>query len=168
MNLFSIFEREKERIKVLPFKKILWPTDFSEPSYDALKTAHELALLFSSELYIVHVVTPLPPLVDIPQDRLNFDVPSYLDELQLSAKKSLREIIDKKIEKKLAVHAVVLYGDAAVEVNRIAERENIDLIVIATHGTTGGQRFFFGSVTEKVARIASCSVLIIRSPNGEK
>ena len=153
---------------MLPFKKILWPTDFSEPSYEALKTAHELALLFSSELYIAHVVTPLPPLVEIPQDRPKFDVPSYLDELQLSAKKSLQEVIDKKIEKKLAVHAIVLHGDAAVEVTRIAERENIDLIVIATHGTTGLRRFFFGSIAEKVARIASCSVLIIRSHSGEE
>lgn len=167
MNLFSIFEREKKGLKVLPFKKILWPTDFSEPSYNALKTAHELALLFSSELYIIHVVTPLPPLVEIPQGRPNFNVQLYLDELQLSAKKSLQEIIDKKIEKKLAVHAIVVHGDAAVEVTRIAERENVDLIVIATHGTTGWQRSFFGAVAEKVARIAPCSVLIIRSPNAE-
>jgi nucleotide-binding universal stress UspA family protein len=166
VTLFSIFEREKKRIKVLPFKKILWPTDFSEPSYDALKTAHELALLFSSELYIVHVITPLPPLVEIPHDRPNFDVPSYLDELQLSAKKSIQEVIDKKIEKNLAVHASVVHGDASVEVTRIAERENIDLIVIAAHGTTGSRRFFFGAVAEKIARIASCSVLIIRSPSG--
>jgi len=150
---------------VLPFKKIFWPTDFSEPSYDSLKTAHELALLFSSELYIVHVITPLHPLVEIPQDRPNFNVPSYLDELKLSAKKSLQEVIDKKIEKKLAVHAIVLHGDVVVEITRIAERESIDLIVIATHGTTGWQRFFFGSVAEKEVRIASSPVLIIQAPH---
>ena len=45
---------------MLPFKKILHPTDFSEPSYEALKAANELALHFSAELCLVHVVSPIP------------------------------------------------------------------------------------------------------------
>ena len=147
---------------MLPFKKILWPTDFSGPSYGALKTANELALQFTSELYIVHIVTSLPPLVPVVPDRPSFNVSSYLKELKLSAKKSLQEVIDKKIGKSLKVHAIVAHGDAAVEIARIADRENIELIVIASHGTTGWQRFFSGSVAEKVVRIASCPVLIIR------
>ncbi len=45
---------------MLPITKILWPTDFSEPSYEALKVADEMALHFSAELIITHVVTPIP------------------------------------------------------------------------------------------------------------
>jgi nucleotide-binding universal stress UspA family protein len=122
---------------MLPFRKILWPTDFSGPSYKALKTANELASHFSSKLNIVHVITPMPP-------------------------------IDKKISKKIAVHAIVTNGNPAVEIARIAESENVDLIVIATHGTSGWQRFFFGSVAEKVVRIASSPVLTIRGPQKDK
>jgi len=150
------------------FKKILWPTDFSGPSYEAFKTAKELALHFSSELYLVHVITPMPPVVEIPRDRSSFDVSLYRKELQFSAEKSLQEVIDKKIGKKLKVHAIVVHGAAAIEINRIAKRENVELIVIATHGTTGWKRYFLGSVAEKVVRIASTPVLTIQAPHGEK
>jgi nucleotide-binding universal stress UspA family protein len=44
---------------MLPFKKILYPTDFSEASYEGLKAANELALHFSAELCLVHVVSPV-------------------------------------------------------------------------------------------------------------
>lgn len=147
---------------MLPYKKILWPTDFSGPSYRALKTANELALHFASELYVVHIIASLPPLVPIVPGRPTFNVSSYLKELRLSAKESLQEVIDKKIGKSIKVHAIVGHGNVAVEISRIADKENIELIVIASHGTTGCQRFFFGSVAEKLVRIASCPVLIIR------
>jgi len=150
---------------MLPFKKILWPTDFSEPSYEALKVAHELALHFSSELYVVHIITPLPPVVEVPPGRPKFNVSAYLNELKLSAKKSLQEVIDKKIDKRLEVHAIVRHGDVAVGIDRIAKREKVELIVIATHGTTGWRRYFFGSIAEKVLRIASSPVLTIRAPH---
>jgi nucleotide-binding universal stress UspA family protein len=154
-------------MKTITFKKILWPTDFSEPSYEAFKTAKELASHFSSELYLVHVIRPLPPLVEIPRDRPIFNVSLYRKELQSSAEKSLQEVINKKIGKRLKVHAVVANGDAAVEINRIAKRENVELIVIATQGTTGRRSFFLGSVAEKLVRITTTPVLTIRAPHKE-
>ena len=45
---------------MLPFKQILCPTDFSEPSYEAIKAAGEIAFHFGSELSILHVVSPVP------------------------------------------------------------------------------------------------------------
>jgi nucleotide-binding universal stress UspA family protein len=50
-----------------------------------------------------------------------------------------------------------------MEVLRVAEHQKADLIVIATHGMTGWNRLVFGSVAEKVVRLAHCAVLIIRS-----
>lgn len=149
------------------FKKILWPTDFSEPSYEAFKTAKELALHFSSELYLVHVVTSMPPLVEIPRDRPSFNVSLYRKELQSSAEKSLQEVIDKKIGERLKVRALVAKGDPAVEITRIAKRERVELIVIATQGT-GRRHFFLGSVAENVVRFSSTPVLTIRALHKEK
>jgi len=149
------------------FKKILWPTDFSEPSYEAFKTAKELALYFSSELYLVHVITTMPPLVEIPRGRPSFNVSLYRKELQSSAEKSLQEVIDKKIGKRLKVHAFVVNGDPAVEITRIAKRERVELIVIATQGT-GRRRFFLGSVAENVVRFSSTPVLTIRALHKEE
>ncbi len=50
-----------------------------------------------------------------------------------------------------------------MEILRIAEHDSADLIVISTHGMTGWHRLVFGSVTEKVVRLAPCPVLVLRA-----
>jgi nucleotide-binding universal stress UspA family protein len=50
----------------------------------------------------------------------------------------------------------------------LAAQEKADIIVIATQGESGWQRFVFGSVAEKVVRHADCPVLTIRAPNPEE
>jgi nucleotide-binding universal stress UspA family protein len=50
-----------------------------------------------------------------------------------------------------------------MEILRIAEHNHADLIVIATHGMTGWHRLVFGSVAEKVVRLAHCPVLVMRA-----
>jgi len=57
----------------------------------------------------------------------------------------------------------MLRGNAADEIVRTAGEEEIDLIVIATHGRTGLDRLIFGSVAEKVVRLAPCPVLTVAS-----
>jgi nucleotide-binding universal stress UspA family protein len=148
---------------MLPFKRILCPTDFSESSYEALKAADELALHFSAELYLVHVVAPVP----IAEAPTSFNVPSYQQELTQSAERSLQEVIEQRVAKELEVRPIVALGYAADEIARIAEAEQVDLIVTATHGTTGWRRFIFGSVAERVVRLASCPVLTVQAPHKE-
>lgn len=71
------------------------------------------------------------------------------------------------MKKDPAIRTIVGHGDVADEIVRIAETEKADLIVTATHGTTGWRRFVFGSVAEKVVRLAKCPVLTIRNPQEE-
>jgi nucleotide-binding universal stress UspA family protein len=142
-------------------KKILWPTDFSDPSYEALKVAKQMAQHFKAELYLVHVITPLPPFAPAPKDRPSFDVSVYVENLRISAEKSLQILVDKKIGNKFRTKEIIASGDAAVEVARIANREKVDLIIIASHGTTGWKRYFVGSVTEKLVRISQAHLLIV-------
>jgi len=154
---------------MLPFKKVLSPTDFSEASYAGLAVANELALHFSAELLVVHVVAAVPlPIMDSGEGLGGFDVSSYQLELEASAKNSLQELLDQRVSKELRVRPLVAYGDAANEVVRIAEAEQVDLIVIATHGMTGWRHFIFGSVAEKVVRHAPCPVMTIRAPSAQK
>ncbi len=155
-------KKRKVKKNMLKMNRILWPTDFSEPSYEAFKVAKEMALHFKAEFHLVHVITPLPPFAPAPKDRPSFDVAAYVKNLRLSAEKSLQEVIGKKVGNKLKAQAKVLHGDAAVEIARIAHKKKIDLIVISSHGTTGWQRFLLGSVTEKLARISTVPILIIR------
>jgi nucleotide-binding universal stress UspA family protein len=145
---------------MLPFKKILCPTDFSEPSYEALKAAGELAYEFGSELCIIHVVSPVPPM-PMGAEPTALNVLMYEEELMASSKKSLEEVLNHLETRELKSRLIVVRGNAADEIVRIADQENVDLIVIATRGRTGLNRLIFGSVAEKVVRLAKCPVLTV-------
>jgi universal stress protein A len=153
---------------MLPFEKILCPTDFSEPSYGALKAANELALHFSSELLVIHVVAPVPLVPAAPTVPVTFNIPEYQQELEISSRKTLEDLVKKRVPEKIRVRTQVMLGEAADQIEKIADEEKVDLIVMATHGQTGWRRFVFGSVTEKVVRLASQPVLTIRVPLTEE
>jgi nucleotide-binding universal stress UspA family protein len=148
---------------MLPPKLILSPIDFSDPSHDALNTAAELAGCFGSELLLVHVVPQIPRL---PSDVSIFSEGQFEEQLRQDAEKQLEGLVAKLAQKKLkARYSIGLpANDAAMEILRIAEHEHADMIVIATHGLTGWRRLAFGSVTEKVVRLAECPVLVLRLP----
>jgi len=148
---------------MLPFKKILCPTDFSEPAFVALKRAEELARHFGAELIVAHVIPPLPGphLFPDPQASFNFDLPLYQQELAIKAEQMLKDLVSHH---KVETRNLVTTGEAAPEILRIAQQEHADLIVIASHGLRGWRRLVFGSVAEKVVRQAACPVLTIVAP----
>ena len=147
---------------MLPLKKILCPSDFSETAQKALDEAVELALLVKAELVIVHVVPVLPPAPSDPN--VSFAVPEYERALHHEAEQRLHAMAAEISGKGLTVHTAVGHGDAGTEIVRIAREEGVDLIVIGTHGTTGWQHVLFGSVAEKVVRLAQRRVLVIPAP----
>lgn len=152
---------------MLPIRKILCPTDFSEPSYEAIKIAGELAYHFGAELCLIHVVPPVPviPRGDGPS---TFDVSLYEQELEMASKRTLAEIINNLEWDELRGRLIVLRGNAADEIIRMAHEENADLIVIATQGCSGLDRLLFGSVAEKVVRLARCPVLTVSDKSLEE
>jgi nucleotide-binding universal stress UspA family protein len=151
---------------VLPIKRILWPTDFSEPSYRALKIAEELAEDFSAELVALHVVPPIPVIPTGGSLEGIFSA-SYPLEMESQARKELRKVVEQNISGETKTLRLVVHGNVAGEVVNVAKKENVDVIVMATHGSTGWQRFVFGSVAEKVIRMAHCPVLSIQFPPEE-
>ncbi len=152
---------------MLPIRKILCPTDFSEPSYEAIKTAGELAFHFDAELCLLHVVPPVP-MIPMGEGAPAFDISLYEQELESTSKRTLQEIINHLEWKDLMGRLIVLRGNAAEEIIRTAQEEKVDLIVIATRGRTGLDRFIFGSVAEKVVRLATCPVLIVTGSSSER
>jgi nucleotide-binding universal stress UspA family protein len=152
---------------MIPIKKICCPTDFSEPSYEALRTACEFASHFVSELILVHVVTPIP-VIPIHDDPTSFNLPLYEKEMETNAEKALKQIQQEKIPENIQSKIVVMQGDPANQIVSLAEADNLDLIVIATHGFAGWKKLMFGSVTEKVIRTAACPVLSIRAAYPEE
>ena len=149
---------------MFPVKTVLCPTDFSEPAREALKIASELAAQVGAALLLVHVVPVLPALPNDPN--YVFKVPEYERLLHNDADEKLAQLL-RQMKDGTDVRVMVGHGDVAGEIVRISETEKADLIVIATHGTTGWRRFVFGSVAEKVVRLAKCPVLTIRNPQEE-
>jgi nucleotide-binding universal stress UspA family protein len=153
---------------MLPFKRILSPSDFSEPSYEAIKAAGELAYHFGSELCIIHVVSPIP-LMPAGAESTPFNVVQYERELMDSSQRTLEEVLNHLETKEVKARLIAVRGDPANEIVRVADEENVDLIVIATRGRTGLDRLIFGSVAEKVVRLAKCPVLTVTGkPFAEK
>jgi universal stress protein A len=153
-------------VSMLPFKRILCPTDFSEPALVALKRAEELARHFSAELWVAHVIPEVSGSHSFPdpQADFKFDVPLYQQELAIYAENLLKELVSQQISVEVRTRDLVTTGRAAEEILRIAAAEHMDLIVIASHGESGWRRLVFGSVAEKVVRHAPCPVLTIMAP----
>jgi len=150
---------------MLPFKRIVCPTDFSEPACKAIKAAGEMAEQFSAELILVHVVGPVPVL-ETPTGLAGFDVAAYQQELSESAKASLQSRLEKHVPATVKARAIVVHGEAAHEIARVAKEEGADLIVLSTHGESGWRHRIFGSVPDKVIRLAECPVLMIHMAKG--
>ena len=64
----------------------------------------------------------------------------------------------------LDVEEIIVHGDAAAEITRVAAEREVDLIVISSHGRTGLGRIIFGSTAEAVVRHATCPVLVVKPP----
>jgi nucleotide-binding universal stress UspA family protein len=139
----------------LPWKTILAPTDFSEPSKQAVKTGAYLAEQCGARITLLHVVQ-LP--VSCP-----IEAALDVDEVMSSGRESLEamagEIAPGLIQNKL----IRLGPQGVIQAIIDAARElSVDLIVIATHGHRQLERVLLGSTSEKVVRHAPCPVLVVR------
>lgn len=147
---------------MLPVKKILCPTDFSEPSYAALGAAVELARQFGAEILVLHVLTPIP-VVEMPALHAGFNVERYQETLGESLRQSLDEVIATRVGGAVAACGLLVVGHPASDIVRVSHEEGADLIVLSTHGRSGVGHLLFGSVAERVVRSATCPVLTIRA-----
>lgn len=149
---------------MLSFKKILCSTDFSEPSYAGLEAACDLARSYSGQLILVHVVEPIPTAAVPIGDHSGFNVAVHQRVLKENAEGSIRQVVRERLPKEVPVKTVIAEGDPANQIVRVAATEEVDLIVIATHGRTGWRHVVYGSVAERVVRLAGPAVLTIRTP----
>jgi nucleotide-binding universal stress UspA family protein len=132
-------------------RKILVPTDFSAHADRAFQLACSLARDAGAHVVVLHVV-PLPAVIYGPPPE------SYLDHLQ----EELKQIQAR--DPKICVEHVLVEGNAATAIVRVARELNCDMIVIGTHGRTGVSRLLMGSIAEEVVRKALCPVVAVKIP----
>ena len=141
-------------------KKILFPTDFSHTGDAALAMATSLARDSGAKLLIVHVEEPP---VAYGGGEMYYGMP---DPATDDLRKMLHEI--KPADPNVPHEHHLVTGDPASAICRLAESENVDMIVLGTHGRTGLTRLLMGSVAEAVVRRAHCPVLTYRQPSKQK
>ena len=142
--------------------KVLVPIDFSDYSKSALKYAVNFVKHFSAKLFLIYVVEPViyPPDFSMGQ----IAIPSVDLEMDKRAIEELNKLAEQEIPAEIKVKSIVKTGKPFIEILETASEENVDLIIIATHGHTGVEHILFGSTAEKVVRKASCPVLTLREP----
>ncbi len=143
-------------------KKILVPIDFSDYSKNALKYAAQFAKQFSAKIYLIYVVEPMIYPADFSMGQVA--IPSTDIDLHSRAEEELKKLSKDIVNGGSKVEVLIKTGKPFVEIIESAAANDIDLIIIATHGHTGVEHLLFGSTAEKVVRKAPCPVLTLREP----
>ena len=151
---------------MIDLHRILVPTDFSKYSANAVTYAAAFADKFGAELVVLHVVQDLA--LFIPEAVLIAPVMTPpLEQFKAAAQAALEKVVRDMNLTGLKVQTEIASGVPFAEIIRVARAQNVDLIVMGTHGHTGLAHMLLGSVAEKVVRKAPCPVLTVRHPEHE-
>jgi universal stress protein A len=153
---------------VLQLRRILLPTDFSGCANYALPYAAAIARAANATVVCVNVVEPIVPAVGYSGMAEAMPIAEMSEQMEDSAERELPDVMACDELRGVKVEEVIGHGDAAAEIVRIASEQNVDLIVISSHGRTGLGRIFFGSTAEAVVRHAGCPVLVVKPPPEEE
>lgn len=144
--------------------KIFVPLDFSSPSNAALETASELALQFQSELYLLNVIPMFPIVSSMDSSNSFYPQQEFLNDARKEAAERLDGIVKDLALRGIKAASSVEVGDDVVgNIMRIVVRERAELVVISTHGLGGWRPMIFGSIAEKVIKLAQCPLLLLRA-----
>jgi universal stress protein A len=137
------------------YKKILYATDFDDVGIHAAHRARQIAKENGAQLYLVHVVEPIPA----------YAYPGFAGfaEVEMSireqAEKELKQMAEQlEVDQK---HQILAFGSIKHEVLRIAKEHEIDLIVAGSHGKHG-LAILLGSTAEAILHGSTCDMLIVR------
>lgn len=145
---------------------VLVPTDFSEPSDRAVRYARAFAKAFGATLHIIHVVEE-PYGQPWAVEAYGFSLAALQDEWIKEAGTRMAKVqADNDASGVTTVTSTVL-GHPVMEILRYAKEQNIDLIVMGTHGRGPLGHVVMGSVAERVVRKAPCPVLTVRPDEKE-
>jgi nucleotide-binding universal stress UspA family protein len=152
---------------MIALKQLLVPTDFSIASGVALKYAKELATNFKATLHLLHVIEDMrifgwtapegsvPPLYTL------------IDEMETKVHAGMEKLLSAAEREQFCARLSIRRGSPFVEIIRYARTENIDMIVLGTHGRGPIAHMLMGSVAERVVRKSPCPVLTVRHPEHE-
>ncbi|MCC7126157.1 MAG: universal stress protein [Acidobacteria bacterium] len=151
---------------MITLAKVLVPTDFSPASDAALRYGKAFAKAFGATLHVIHVIEE-PYGQPWAVEAYGFSLAALQDEWNKEAATRLAAVLkDVESDDTKAVTSSVL-GHPVMEILRYAKDEQVDLVVMGTHGRGPLGHLVLGSVAERIVRKAPCPVLTVRSDERE-
>lgn len=148
---------------MLPVRHILVPTDFSPASGRALDYARDFARGCGATLHLLHVIED-PFAGGAYMGFMTAPPPGYFEQLDQRVHAQLASLLSEDDTRRFAATFTTRIGRPAGEILEFArDHREIDLIVLATSGHGAAARLLLGSVADRVARAASCPVLIVHA-----
>lgn len=147
---------------MIDIKRILVPTDFSRNSEPAQRYAEELSRAFGADIHLLYVLEHMRA--------YGMEFGGFAGEGfdpgfdEQDAVKKLGEL-ELEVDSGCTVHRKIRVGSPADVICQYAREQDVDVLVLGTHGRTGLTRLLMGSVAEEVVRRAHCPVLTVR-PDG--
>lgn len=140
-------------------KKILIPTDFSENAEYALKVAAQIARENDGEIIILHML-------ELPHQASDAVGSGHaIPELMFfknAAIKKLEDLMDEDYLDGITVSEIIQFELAFEGILKISKKNDVDLIIMGSHGASGFKEMFIGSNAEKVVRNSEVPVLVIK------
>jgi nucleotide-binding universal stress UspA family protein len=165
-SILLLFPREDDSVLPFKLKRILVPLDGTTAHEPALPMAITIARTFGAELHLMLVIPTLATLSGeqvVSSLLLPSTTRAILDLSQQDAVDYLEQAIARCHAEGVVAHAEVPRGNIVPVVLGLAERLNVDLIVLASHGRTGLDALFTGSVASRIAGRRIRPLLLVRA-----
>jgi nucleotide-binding universal stress UspA family protein len=146
------------------YKTILVPLDGSKRAEAILPHVEDLAQRYQARVILLQVVEPEPVIVATEPVYTGYDPERHL--LRVRAVENYLKMRRGEFQEK-GIETQIILGDGPIveEIINIADRENVDLIAMASHGRTGLPRAFYGSVAAGILHRIDRPLLLVRSVN---
>lgn len=145
------------------FERILLPTDGSEAVEPAIEAALDIAARYDATLHVLYIVDASSVVAGAGDGFTGID--NLLSELEASGREAADKIVARAESAEIEAQTAVRQGSPREDILTYAAEQDVDLIVMGTHGRTGVKRTLLGSVTEAVVRHAEIPVMTVhRTP----
>jgi nucleotide-binding universal stress UspA family protein len=142
------------------FRKILYPTDFSDTAEKAIPFLKQLKGTGTEEVIILHIIDTYR--LRIPSIYMPTNLISFIDKMLIEATAKAQKVADVLTDAGIGTRIRIEQGLPFREILRVEDEEDISIIVIGSHGRSNIEEIFLGSVSENVMRKSKSPVLIVK------
>jgi nucleotide-binding universal stress UspA family protein len=144
---------------IMEFKRILFPTDFSEVTDDVIPIVVEMTKHYNAKLYVLHIMHDIAQATGWYVPHMSVD--ELYKDMGEAAKKELERCCLEELRSYKDIERVVLRGEPTEEILKFAREHSVDLIIMGTHSRRGLDKILFGNTAERVLMNSKCPVLTV-------